>query len=79
MITGRKKTTHFPDAQDAAPPVRLAAPLAALVVAGSAYAATRIDPGAFTPGARSEAGDGAEGGERGDSRTAEEEDESDED
>lgn len=60
MITGRKKTTHFPHAQDAAPPVRLAVPLAMLVVAGSAYAATRIDPGAFTPGVRAEAGESSE-------------------
>lgn len=60
MITGRKKTTHFPNAQDAAPPARLAVPLAVLVVAGSAYAATRIDPQAFTPGAHGEAGEGGE-------------------
>ncbi|WP_269513696.1 cytochrome b/b6 domain-containing protein [Brevundimonas subvibrioides] len=60
MITGRKKTTHFPNAQDAAPPARVAVPLAVLVVAGSAYAATRIDPQAFTPGAHGEAGEGGE-------------------
>ena len=65
MITGRKKTTHFPNAQDAAPPARLAVPLAVLVVAGSAYAATRIDPQAFTPGGHGEAGEGGEGGEAG--------------
>lgn len=65
MITGRKKTTHFPNAQDAAPPARLAVPLAVLVVAGSAYAATRIDPQAFTPGAHGEAGEAGEGGEAG--------------
>lgn len=63
MITGRKKTIHFPDAQDAAPPLRLAVPLAVLVVAGSAWAATRIDPAAFTPGARAEAGEGSGGAE----------------
>ncbi|MBP8062844.1 MAG: cytochrome b/b6 domain-containing protein [Brevundimonas sp.] len=63
MITGRKKTTHFPEAQDAAPPLRLAVPLAVLVVAGSAWAATRIDPAAFTPGARVEAGEGSGGEE----------------
>ncbi|MBX9616076.1 MAG: hypothetical protein K2X25_10815 [Caulobacteraceae bacterium] len=60
MITGRRKTTHFPNAQDAAPPVRLAVPMAVLAVAGSAWAATRIDPGAFTPGAHAEAGEGHE-------------------
>jgi hypothetical protein len=65
MITGRKKTTHFPNAQDAAPPARVSVPLAVLVVAGSAYAATRIDPQAFTPGAHGEAGEGGEGGEAG--------------
>lgn len=63
MVTGRKKTTHFPNAQDAAPPARLALPLAVLVVAGSAYAATRIDPQAFTPAVHGEAGEGGEGGE----------------
>ncbi len=60
MVTGRKTTVHFPDAQDAAPPARVAVPLAVLVVAGSAYAATRMDPGAFTPGARVEAGETGE-------------------
>lgn len=63
MITGRKKTTHFRNAQDAAPPARLAVPLAVLVVAGSAYAATRIDPLAFVPGAHGEAGEVDEAGE----------------
>ena len=63
MITGRKKTTHFPNAQDAVPPARLAVPLSVLVVAGSAYAATRIDPLAFTPGAHGEGGEGGEAGE----------------
>ncbi|MGZ9113331.1 MAG: cytochrome b/b6 domain-containing protein [Brevundimonas sp.] len=65
MITGRKKTTHFPNARDAAPPARLAAPLAVLVVAGSAYAATRVDPDAFTPGARDEAAERSEERESG--------------
>jgi len=79
MITGRKKTTHFPDAQDAAPPVRLAVPLAALVVAGSAWTATRIDPAAFTPGARAEAGEGSGGEEAGEDAEAGEAYEADED
>ncbi|MBB5745193.1 cytochrome b/b6 domain-containing protein [Brevundimonas variabilis] len=61
MITGNKKTTHFPNAQDAAPPVRLAVPLAALAVIGSSYAATRVDPSAFTPGVRTEDGEAGEG------------------
>lgn len=55
MITGRKKTTHFPHAQDAAPPIRLAVPLAMLAVAGSGYVATRVDPNAFALGVRAEA------------------------
>ena len=55
MITGRKKTTHLPDARDAAPPARLAVPLAIALVAGSAFAATRVDSGAFMPGSREEA------------------------
>ena len=49
----------------AAPPARIAVPLAVLVVAGSAYSATRIDPQAFTPGAHGEAGEGGEGEEAG--------------
>ncbi len=57
MITGRKKTTHLPDARDATPPARLAVPLAIAVVAGSALAATRIDAGAFMPASREEAED----------------------
>lgn len=65
MFTGCKKTTHFPNAKDAAPPARVAVPLAVLVVAGSAYAATRVDPLAFTPGAHGEAGERGEGGEAG--------------
>lgn len=76
MITGRKKTTHFPHAQDAAPPVRLAVPLGMLAVAGSAYAATRIDPTAFAPGVRAEAGDSSE---RGHARDGKDEHEDDED
>ena len=79
MITGRKKTTHFPDARDAAPPVPVAVPLAVLVVAGSAWAATWIDPAAFTPGARAEAGEGSGGEEAGDAGEAGEEHEADED
>ncbi len=79
MITGRKKTTHFPDAQDAVPPVRLAVPLAALVVAGSAYAATRIDPNAFTPGVRAETGEGSGDDEAGEDAGAGEAYEGDED
>ncbi len=61
MVTGRKKATHFPEAEDAAPPARLALPLAVILVAASAYGATRIDPQAFTPGAHAEAGEGGEG------------------
>jgi len=63
MITGRKKTTHLPDARDAAPPARLAVPLAIAVVAGSAFAATRIDAGAFQPGSREEAEDRSASGQ----------------
>lgn len=55
MITGRKNTTHLPGAKDAAPPARLAVPLAIAVVAGSAFAANRVDSGAFLPGSREEA------------------------
>ncbi|MDI1325359.1 MAG: cytochrome b/b6 domain-containing protein [Brevundimonas sp.] len=67
MITGRKKTTHFPHARDATPPGRLAVPLAMLAVAGSGYVAMRIDPNAFAPGVRTEAAESSEleeGGER---------------
>lgn len=63
MITGRKKTTHLPDAKDAAPPARLAVPLAIAVVAGSAFAATRLDAGAFLQGSREEAEERSETGQ----------------
>lgn len=63
MVMGRKKTTHFPNAQDARPPARAAIPLAAVVVASSAFVATQIDPEAFTPGARAEVGEGGEADE----------------
>jgi len=79
MITGRKKTTHFPEAQDAEPPVPLAVPLAAIVVAGSALTATRVDPQAFVPGVRAEAGERAEGTEAGEAGEDHEAGEGDED
>lgn len=60
MVTGRKHASRYPDAHDAAPPARLAVPLAALAVGAAAYGATRVDPQAFSPSVRAE---GAEAGE----------------
>lgn len=64
MVTGRKPADLHPDAHDAQPPAGLAVPLAALVVGGAAFAATRVDPQAFVPSIRAESGE-HEGGERG--------------
>lgn len=51
------------------PPTPLALPVAVIVIAGTTYGATVIDPLAFTPGAHADAGErggGPEKGERGD-------------
>lgn len=69
FITGTKRADLHPGVGDARPPTSLALPVAAIVVAGTAYAATRIDPLAFTPGAHADAGErggASEKGERGD-------------
>lgn len=60
MVTGKKHASRYPDAHNAEPPARLAAPVAALVVGAAAYGATRIDPQAFTPSVRAEAGEAGE-------------------
>ena len=54
-------------------------PLAVLVVAGSAYAATRMDPGAFMPGARIEAGEAGEADQEREGGEGDEAGEADED
>ena len=74
MVTGRKPADLHPDAHDAQPPAGLAAPLAALVVGGAAFAATRVDPQAFVPSIRAESGE-HEGGERGEQGEGAEHDE----
>lgn len=61
FLTGTKRADLHPGTEDARPPARLAIPVAAIVIAGSAYAATAIDPLAFTPAAHAE-GEG-EGGD----------------
>lgn len=63
MITGKKRAHRHPDAQDAKPPARLAAPIAAIAIGAAAYGATRIDPQAFVPHAGGEAGEEGESGE----------------
>ncbi len=69
FITGAKRSDRHPGVNDARPPASLALPVAAIVIAGMTYAATMIDPRAFTPGAHADAGergDRSEAGERGD-------------
>ncbi len=66
FISGTKRADLHPGATDARSPVPLAVPLAVIAITGTAYAATRIDPQAFIPGAHADAGDTLEKGERGD-------------
>jgi cytochrome b len=67
FITGMKRADLHPGVSDARPPAPLALPVAAIVIAGTTYGATVIDPLAFTPGAHVDAGEGgaSEEGERG--------------
>ena len=64
MVTGRKPAARHPGARDARPAPFIAFPLAALAIVASAYGVTRIDPKAFGPHARAEAGEHAQAGER---------------
>ncbi|PZO00465.1 MAG: hypothetical protein DCF28_11415, partial [Alphaproteobacteria bacterium] len=48
--------SRLPGAKDATPPARLAVPLAIAIVADFAFAAARVDSGAFQPGSRDETG-----------------------
>lgn len=57
MLTGKKSTARFPDEHDAAPPARIAVPVAAIAVGMVAYGVTRIDPQAFVPGANASVGE----------------------
>jgi cytochrome b len=57
FVTGRKRAELHPGVLDARPPAMLAIPLALIAIAASAYGATIIYPGAFTPGAHSETGE----------------------
>lgn len=61
FITGTKRSDLHPGFSDAQPPSFVSVPVAAIALAGAAYAATSIDPQAFTPGAHGEAGEGTEG------------------
>jgi cytochrome b len=65
FITGTKRADLHPGADDARPPAPLALPIAAIVIAGTTYAATVIDPVAFTPGAHAESGERGGGEEKG--------------
>lgn len=60
MVTGRKPAARHPGARDARPAPFIALPLAALAIAATAYGATRIDPKAFAPHIRAEAGEQGE-------------------
>lgn len=68
FITGKKRADLHPGIGDARPPTPFALPMAAIVIAGTAYGATVIDPLAFTRGAHADGGEGSgsENGERGD-------------
>jgi hypothetical protein len=67
FITGTKRADRHPGIGDARPPAPLALPVAAMVIAGTTYGATVIDPLAFSPGAHVDSGEGggSETGERG--------------
>lgn len=69
FIIGTKRADLYPSVDDARPPMSIALPVAAIVIVGTTYGATLIDPVAFTPGGHAEAGErggGPEQGERGD-------------
>jgi cytochrome b len=57
FVTGRKRADLHPGALNARPPAMLAVPLALIAIAASAWGATIVYPGAFTPGAHSKAGE----------------------
>lgn len=63
FVTGTKRSELHPGVADARPPSFVSVPVAAIALAGASYAATAIDPQAFTPGAHGEASEGAEGTE----------------
>ena len=63
MVMGSKRASPHPDAKDARPAPAFALPLAVLAIAAAAYGATRIDPHAFGPHARAEAGESRGNGE----------------
>lgn len=65
FITGTKRADLHPGTGDARPPAPLALPVAAIVIAGTAYGITAIDSLAFTPGAHAEAGERIGGSEKG--------------
>jgi cytochrome b len=65
FITGTKRADLHPGNGDARPPMPLALPVAAIVIAGTAYGVTVVDPLAFTPGAHAEAGKRGGGSEQG--------------
>lgn len=58
FLTGSKRADLHPGASDARPPAPLALPIATLTIAAASYGALSIDPGAFTPGAHADAGEG---------------------
>ena len=60
MVTGKKRAELHPGARDASPPPPLGLPIAAIVLGAAVYAATRIDPQAFSPHSVSEAGEAGE-------------------
>jgi len=63
MVTGRKSAALFPGVGDAQPPMRLSILIGILVIGGAVAGLNRLDPTAFTPGARGEASEQGEGGQ----------------
>lgn len=63
MITGVKPAARHPGGHDAKPAPATAYGLAAVALIAAALAAIRIDPQAFGPHSRAEAGEAREGGE----------------
>lgn len=57
MVTGAKPAAKHPDGHDARPPHVLAYGVAVVTLVSAAIAATRIDPNAFGPHSRAEAGE----------------------
>ncbi len=68
FITGAKCADRHPGRGNARAPMSLALPVAAIVIAGTSYGATVLDPLAFTPRAHADAGEPGGASDQGDQR-----------